>query len=261
MTDMPNVLASLSDVDVVFGRRSILRDINLSIGAGEFWTLIGPNGSGKSTLIGLFNALTPCNAGEVRYRGQKVTPGNASRIRLAIAHVFQAADLDPKMPLSVFESVLAGSYGRLGLFKKPGVREKELAMRSLEVVGLAHLAERPIGHLSGGERQRTALARALTQEPELLLLDEPTASLDWQAQREILNAITKLRQQFHLTVFMVTHDLNAVFTLAQNVAMLKDGRLVWQGDVEKAMDPAMLSHLYDVSITIAEYEGRKTALF
>ena len=255
------MLASLAGIDVAFGRRSVLRDINLSIGAGEFWTLIGPNGAGKSTLIGLFNALTPCGKGEVRYQGRKVTPQNASRIRLSIAHVFQATDLDPKMPLSVFESVLAGSYGRLGLFKRPGRQEKELAMRSLEVVGLAHLSSRPIGHLSGGERQRIALARALTQEPEFLLLDEPTASLDWQAQREILNTIAKLRQQFHLTVLMVTHDLNAAFTLAQNVAMLKEGRLVWQGDVEKAMDPALLSSLYGVPITIAEYKGRKTALF
>jgi len=258
---MPETLASLSGVDVAFGRRKVLHDISLSIQAGEFWTLIGPNGAGKSTLLGLFNALTPCSSGEVRYRDRIVTSQNASRVRLAIAHVFQAADLDPKMPLSVFESVLGGSYGRLGLFKKPGDREKKLAMQSLEVVGLAHLAARPIGHLSGGERQRTALARALTQEPELLLLDEPTASLDWQAQREILNDIARLRRQYNLTVFMVTHDLNAVFSLAQKAAMLKDGRLVWQGDVENAMTPALLSSLYNVPITIAEYEGQKIALF
>ena len=258
---MPDILASLSGVDVVFGRRRILHDVNLSIEAGEFLTLIGPNGAGKSTLLGLFNAMTPCGAGEVRYRNQRVTPGNAGRIRLAIAHVFQATDLDPRMPLSVFESVLGGSYGRLGLFKRPGRREKELAMRSLEVVGLDRLAGRPIGHLSGGERQRTALARALTQEPELLLLDEPTASLDWQAQREILNTVGELRRQYRLTVLMVTHDLNAVFSLARKVAMLKEGRLVWQGEVQDAMNPALLSSLYDVPITIAEHEGRKTALF
>jgi manganese/iron transport system ATP-binding protein len=258
---MPEILATLSGVEVSFGRRKILHGIGLSIAAGEFWALIGPNGAGKSTLLGLFNAMTPRGAGEVRFRGQKLTSGNAARIRLAIAHVFQVADLDPKMPLSVFESVLAGSYGRLGLFRKPGLREKDLAMRSLEVVGLAHLAARPIGHLSGGERQRVALARALTQEPEFLLLDEPTGSLDWHAQREILNTIADLRQRFKLTVLMVTHDLNAVFSLAQKVAMLKDGHLVWQGEVKKAMNPALLSSLYDVPITIAGYEGRKMALF
>jgi manganese/iron transport system ATP-binding protein len=258
---MREALASLSEVSVSYGCRRVLHDVSLSIEMGEFWTVIGPNGAGKSTLLGLFNAMTPCGGGEVRYRDHEVTRGNASKVRLAIAHVFQAADLDPKMPLSVFESVLGGSYGRLGLFKKPGRRERELAMQSLEVVGLADLAARPIGHLSGGERQRTALARALTQEPELLLLDEPTASLDWQAQREILNAIVELRQKYRLTIIMVTHDLNAVFSLAQKVAMLKNGRLIWQGDVENAMDPVLLSSLYDVPITIAEHAGRKTALF
>lgn len=258
---MPETLASLSGVTVAFGRRPILHGVSLSLGTGEFWTLIGPNGAGKSTLLGLFNAMTPHSAGEVRYRGREITPKNARKTRLAIAHVFQAADIDPKMPLSVFESVLGGSYGRLGLFTRPGRREKELAMQSLEVVGLAPLAGRPIGHLSGGERQRAALARALTQEPELLLLDEPTASLDWQAQREILNTIAALRRHYRLTVLMVTHDLNAVFTLAQKVAMLKDGRLVWQGEVKNAMDPALLSSLYGVPITIADHEGRKAALF
>lgn len=258
---MPEPLARLEKVDVHFGQRKILHGIDLSVEAGDFWTLIGPNGAGKSTLLGLFNLLTPHSAGEVSYAGEKITPHTVSKVRLKIAHVFQASDLDPKMPLTVFESVLGGTYGRLGLFKKPGRREKDLAMHSLEVVGLGKLAGRPIGHLSGGERQRTALARALAQEPEMLLLDEPTASLDWQAQREILNTVAELRKKYNLTIFMVTHDLNAVFSMAQKVAMLKNGHLLWQGYTAGAMDTALLSKLYDVPITIAEHEGRKTALF
>ena len=190
-----------------------------------------------------------------------MTPKTAPAVRLKIAHVFQTSDLDPKMPLSVFESVLGGTYGRLGLFRRPGPREKDLAMHALETVGLADLAGRPIGHLSGGERQRTALARALAQEPELILLDEPTAALDWQAQRDILNAVAALRRDFALTVFMVTHDLNAVFNLARKVAMLREGRLIWQGDVKDAMQPELLSSLYGVPIAIADCNGRKAALF
>lgn len=259
--DTRKTLASLSEVTVAFGQRRVLHDISLSVGMGEFWTIIGPNGAGKSTLLSLFNGMTPNDSGVVHYSGREVTRHNLRKVRLAIAHVFQATDLDPKMPLSVFESVLGGSYGRLGLFRKPGKREKDLAMRSLEVVGLSHLAARPIGHLSGGERQRTALARALTQEPELLLLDEPTASLDWHAQREILTAIAALRQKYHLTVIMITHDLNAVFSLAQKVAMMKDGRLIWQGNMEDAVNPSLLSSLYDIPITIAEHGNQKAVLF
>ena len=254
-------LATLEDVSVSFGRRCILHNINLTVQRGDFWTLIGPNGAGKSTLLGLFNGLTPYQSGRVSYGGCPVTSKTAPKVRLNIAHVFQATDLDPKMPLTVFESVLGGTYGRLGLFKRPGTREKNLAMRALESVGLSRLAERPIGHLSGGERQRTALARALAQEPELLLLDEPTAALDWQAQREILNTIAELRKRYQITVFMVTHDLNAVFTMAQKVAMLKDGRLLWSGEAQAAMTQEPLSSLYGVPITIIEHEGRKAALF
>lgn len=254
-------LAELAAVRVDFGRRRVLSDLNLTVRSGDFWTLIGPNGAGKSTLLGLFNALTPCGSGAVYFAGRKVTPRNAAQARLKIAHVFQAADLDPKMPLTVFEAVLGGTYGRLGLFKRPGRRERELAQRALELVGLEGLAGRPVGQLSGGEGQRAALARALAQEPELLLLDEPTAALDWQAQREILNTIAGLRRQCRLTVIMVTHDLNAVFSLSQQVAMLKNGRLIWRGPVKEAMNPALLGALYDVPIQIADYEGRKIALF
>ena len=106
-----------------------------------------------------------------------------------------------------------------------------------------------------------ARPRALAQEPELILLDEPTAALDWQAQRDILNAVAALRRDFALTVFMVTHDLNAVFNLARKVAMLREGRLIWQGDVKDAMQPELLSSLYGVPIAIADCNGRKAALF
>ncbi|MDR2075363.1 MAG: ABC transporter ATP-binding protein [Desulfovibrio sp.] len=254
-------LACLEGAEVWFGRRRVLADVRLTIRPGDFWGLIGPNGAGKSTLLGLFNGLTAYRSGRVEYAGRTVSPKSAAWARRSIAHVFQATDMDPKMPLTVFETVLAGTYGRLGLFKKPGKREKDLALRSLEAVGLAGLAGRPVGHLSGGERQRAALARALAQEPDLLLLDEPTASLDWQAQREILRTIDDLRRRFRLSVIMVSHDLNAVFHLAAKVAMLKDGRLIWSGPVEESMDPDRLGFLYSVPISIVEHEGRRLALF
>lgn len=255
------VLASVRQGGVRYGTRTVLSDVNLDVCRGDFWTIIGPNGAGKSTLLGLFNGLTPRAVGAAHFRGEEINPKTARRIRLNIAHVFQATDLDPKMPLSVLEAVLSGTYGRLGLFHRPGSRERALALSSLEAVGLAHVAARPIGQLSGGERQRVALARALAQEPELLLLDEPTAALDWQAQREILNAVASLREHRALAVVMVTHDLNAVFTLARKVAMVREGRIFWQGDVAQAMQEDLLSTLYGVPIAIAEHEGRKVALF
>ncbi|MDR3175177.1 MAG: metal ABC transporter ATP-binding protein [Desulfovibrio sp.] len=254
-------LAALEEVSVAFGPRRVLDKVSLTVNPGDFWTLIGPNGAGKSTLLGLFNGLTRAGSGRATYKGREVTPKTAPLARREIAHVFQAADIDPRMPLSVFESVLSGTYGRLGLFKRPGEKEKNLALKALEAVGLSGLAKRPVGHLSGGERQRVALARALAQEPEFLLLDEPTASLDRQAQREILDGIAALQRRYRLTVFMVTHDLNAVFSLARQVAMLKGGRLVWAGPVDEAADTERLGSLYGVPVAIAEYRGRRAVIF
>ena len=144
------VLAELSHVRVRFGRREILHDISLTVRSGEFWSLIGPNGAGKSTLLGLFNGLTPHDTGRVFRGGRELTPATMRHVRLKTAYVFQAADIDPKMPLTVFESVLGATYGRLVLFHRPGRSEKELAMRSLEAVGLSGMAARSCGQLCGG---------------------------------------------------------------------------------------------------------------
>jgi len=254
-------LARLDGVCVRLGGRLILDRVDLALGPGDFWGVIGPNGAGKSTFLGLFNGLTRYQDGRVEVLGRPITPRTARAVRLKIAHVFQSIEIDPKMPLTVFEAVLAGTYGRLGLFRKPGDREIDLTRSALKAVGLAGFARRPLGQLSGGERQRAALARALAQEPELLLLDEPTASLDWQAQREILTLIKDLVRQHPLTVVMATHDLNAVSHIATHAAMLKRGRLLWKGAVRAAMSPRLLSELYDVPITVGEVEGRTVALF
>ena len=258
---MNDALCRLAGVDVKFGSRTILRDVSLALEPGDFWGLIGPNGAGKSTLLGLFNGMTAYTRGTVTFKGKPVTPATARRSRLGIGCVFQMIDIDPKMPVTVFEAVLAGTYGKLGLFRKPGRAEKERTAHALTHVGLAGFGPRPLGQLSGGERQRVAIARALVQEPDLLILDEPTAALDWQAQREILELIKSIQKDFRQTVIMATHDLNAVSSIVNKVGMLKGGRLIWSGDVKDAIDSNLLSRLYDVRISIAEYGERRVALF
>lgn len=131
----------------------------------------------------------------------------------------------------------------------------------MSLVGLDGLEHRPLGHLSGGERQRAAIARALLQEPEILLLDEPTASLDWQAQRGILTLVHKVHQQFGLTSLMVTHDLNTLPEICTRIACMKDGRVVEVGDPDDIADPELLSSLYGTTIRVLEQDGRTHLLY
>ena len=254
-------LAELKHVDVCARHQLILTDVSLSIEAGDFMGLIGPNGAGKSTLLGLFNGLTHVTTGEVFFDGRRLTPMTQRRCRLDIGFVFQAIPVDSQMPVTVFETVLSGTFGRLGLFKRPGDKEREIARSSLEAVGLPELADRPLGALSGGQLQRVAIARALAQRPKLLLLDEPTSALDWEAQRAILHLIADLQKTYGFAVVMATHDLNAVLQLCSQAILLQEGRVLAVGDSQDVMTAERLSSLYRVPIDVSHVNGRPVVLF
>ncbi len=258
---MADCVAALEGVCAGYGAREVLHTLTWRIEAGQFWGLIGPNGSGKSTLLGLFNAMTPAKVGRIFFQGQELTRENLHSIRTKIAHVFQMVEVDRKIPVTVYEAVLAGTFSKLGLFHRPGEREKILALKALERVGLTDVKDCPLGSVSGGQKQRAAIARALAQEPELMLLDEPTAALDWQAQRDILELIASLQKSLGLTVVMATHDLNAVSHITTHTAMLKKGSFVHVSTTREAMQSAVLSRLYDTPVDVFVHNGRQVALF
>ena len=247
-------------VSVTAGSRHILRDCSFSLPPGSFTGVLGPNGAGKSTLLKLCNALVLPSRGVVTCLGERVSAKNARSLRKRIGYVSQFRSIDARQPITVFESVLSGTYGRLGLFRNPQKRERDLAHGALEAVSGSHLASRPLGHLSGGEAQRVAIARALVQEPELLLLDEPTASLDWQARREILHLIGELRRRMALTVLMATHELNALPELCDAVLFLKEGRLIWHGPVDEGLGEERLSSAFDTPVTVLLHDNRPVVL-
>jgi zinc transport system ATP-binding protein len=181
----------------------VLERVNLSITSRDFVGIVGPNGGGKTTLVKLILGLIAPQEGEVEVLGQPPV-----RIRQRIGYMPQYVTLDMRFPVSVFDVVLMGRLGR-GIGIGPYNREdKKAATRALGEVGLSDLANRPFSDISGGQRQRVLIARALACEPELLLLDEPTASLDPAVQDELYELLRELNQR--LTVVVVSHDIGFV---------------------------------------------------
>lgn len=244
-----------------YGQQVVLQEVSLKVEPGEFIGIIGPNGAGKSTLMTLLNGLAVPRKGLVRINNQVLTKKNKRELCKKIAYVPQSTWVDNRLPLLVKEVVIMGVYGKLGLGRYPGRNEKELANKIMEMVGIGHLREKPIGHLSGGERQKVAIARALVQEPEILLLDEPTASLDWRAGQEILDLIYQIQQQFKLTTFLVTHEINHLPHWCSKMVLVKKGRIIGSGKTEELFQEEILANLYDIPLKVIYDEGQPTVLY
>ena len=243
------------DIDnaVVSYREDIaLRGVSLKVSHGEFVGIVGPNGAGKTTLLTIVNGMGKLLHGRVCVLGYDLKSGNGHSLRRKVGYVAQAQSIDPRMPMNVREVAMIGRYGRLGLFRKQSKQDWKIVDTALELVGMTHLAERPIGHLSGGEQQRVAIARCLAQEPEIFLLDEPTASLDWKAQTEILELVKRIHEERHLTTLFVTHDLDALPHTCDRVVLMKDGLIVADGTPDKLISTESLSRLYDMPSSIVE---------
>jgi ABC-type Mn2+/Zn2+ transport system ATPase subunit len=228
-----------------------LRGVSLKVGAGEFVGVIGPNGAGKTTLLTIVNGLGNLVSGRVVVLGKSVN-GGRHELRRQVGYVAQVENIDPRMPMNVREVVMIGRYGVLGLFRRPDKHDWAIVDETLEMVGMTHLAKRPIGHLSGGEQQRVSIARCLAQEPKLFLLDEPTASLDWKAQTDILELVKKIHDERHLTTLFVTHDLDALPHTCDRVILMKDGLIVGDGTPDKLISAESLSRLYNLPPSLVE---------
>ncbi len=244
------------DHAVVSYRNNIaLRGVSLQVEPEEFIAIIGPNGAGKTTLLTVINGLGRLSGGNVCVLGHAITPGNGHALRKRVGYVAQVQQIDPKMPISVRESVMIGRYGRLGLFRHPGKADWEIVDDAIEQVGISHLARRPIGHLSGGERQRAAIARCLAQQPELFLLDEPTASLDWKARSGIIELVREIHERRRITTLFVTHDLGSLPVSCDRVVLMKEG-LIWaDGCPAELLTDENLSRLF--GMPVGEVRRRK----
>ena len=249
---MGTTVIKIEDAVVSYREDVALRGVSLEVESGEFVGIIGPNGAGKTTLLTVVNGLGKLLSGRVWVLGNFLTPGNGHSLRKKVGYVAQVENIDPRMPMNVREVVMIGRYGVLGLFKSPGKHDWEIVDGMLELVGMTHLARRPIGHLSGGEQQRVAIARCLAQEPKLFLLDEPTASLDWKAQAEILELVKQIHHSRNLTTLFVTHDLDALPHTCDRVVLMKDGLILGDGTPDQLISTDSLSRLYNMPASVVE---------
>ncbi len=233
-------VVEMDRVTVRYQQLVALEEVTLKVAPGEFVAIIGPNGSGKTTLIKALLGLVRPVAGTVRIFGKPVSSLDEDWTR--IGYVPQAAQIDLRFPLQVFDAVLMGRYGQLGLIRRPGERDREAARKALNRVGMADLAQRPIGRLSGGQRQRILVARALATEPDLLLLDEPTTSVDVGATEGLFDLLEGLHRE-GITILVVSHDIGVV---AQHVDQLVcvNRRLVAHGRPEEVLSGQVLECMY-----------------
>ena len=245
----------LEQVSLGYGKRTILEDASLEANPGEVLGIIGPNGSGKSTLLrGMTRLLTP-SSGHIFIDGHTIDQLKHSDLAQLVAVVPQNAVL-PELFTAV-EVVLMGRTPHLGLFKYENNNDFTIVYKAMEATNTVHLAERRVGELSGGEKQRLVIARALAQEPKIILLDEPTAHLDINYQIETLEMIRHLCLEQNLLVIIALHDLNLAVQYCDRLVILNHGKIYSQGTPETVVTAQTIKEVYGADVCVYPHPVNK----
>ena len=233
----------VADLTVTYHRRPVLRDINLVCPEGQLIGIIGPNGAGKSTLLKAIMGILPPASGNIRVYGEPI-----ENRRGLIGYVPQRGSVDWDFPTNVFDLVLMGRYGHLHLFQRPRAIDRKIAFECLEKVGMTAYARTQISQLSGGQQQRAFLARALAQEAEIYLMDEPFAGVDAATERAVLELLRELQAR-RKTVVCVHHDLQSASSYFTHVVLL-NLRLIAAGPTATTFTRDNLRSTYGGSLTL-----------
>lgn len=228
--------------------REVLSGITLEVQPGEVVALLGPNGAGKSTLLGVACGMLRPSQGTALLAGREVWTYSRREMACQVALVAQTGEV--RFPLSALEYVLAGRYAHVSALGFDSPRDFEIAHASLRATDAEQFARRRFNELSSGERQRVVLARALAQEPRLLLLDEPTANVDIAHQVSLLELVRQLTRSRQLGALLVTHEINLAADFADRVALLKGGRLLASGRPSEVMTADLLSQCFETQLIV-----------
>lgn len=242
-------MLDIRDLRFSYGDRPVLQGVSLRLGVGELVFLLGANGAGKSTLFRCVLGLLPGYEGTVALRSGDTRRLSARALAREIAYIPQ--NHHPTFSYPVLDMVLMGTHHRLSPFSNPGPKEEAIALEALEQVGIRDLAQRDFQHLSGGEQQLVLIARALCQRSDVLLMDEPTSSLDYGNQLRVLQRVSELAGQGY-TVILSTHDPQHALRFSRRVLALRDGRVAAFGDTREVLTETLLRRLYGVDAALLD---------
>lgn len=237
-------MLDIKNLSVAYENNFVFNDLSLFIESGKITGIIGPNGAGKSTLVKAILGLLRPESGLVMFDSKPM-----SSIKKEVAYIEQRKELDTSFPINVYDLVLTGSYGKLGLFKTPGKIQRLACIEALKQVRMLEFSNRQIGRLSGGQLQRVFVARAILQQAKVIILDEPFVGIDVESEREIMNILRQWREE-QKTIIIVHHDLNKVHEYFDNLIIMNHGIVDFGATKEvynkKNMSRAFSSDLSDV---------------
>jgi len=245
-----NTAIDINNISCSYGNLPILKNLSFSVQKGDFFIVIGPNGSGKTTLMKVISGILKPQKGNLEILGRPLRGYARKALAKTVAFVPQMVSAD--FPFTVIEVILMGRSPHLGILGLEQEIDLEIAKQAIAFTGVEHLANRKMDQLSGGELQRVFLARAICQEPQIMLLDEPTASLDLAHQGKIMDLMEKLKKEKGVTIVMVSHDVNLAAMYADRLLLLKEGKIVSCGLPGEVLTYQTLEEAYGCKLLVDE---------
>ncbi len=236
----------IDEIEFAYGEEVILKDISFNIEEGEFISIIGPNGSGKSTLLKTLNNIYTPRKGNIYLDGEKIQKIKRREIAKRISLVPQESQINYEF--TVEEIVTMGRHPYKRRFEKENLEDKRIIEEAMEMTYTTKLRDKLITEISGGEKQRVIIAKALAQNSSIILLDEPTSSLDINHQIEVLELLKKLNKNKNTTVVIVLHDINIASRYSDRIIFLKDGKIISKGRPEEVVTKNNIKKAYDMDI-------------
>ena len=243
-------MLEVQNITINYGECAVVQNITLALETGKIIALLGANGAGKTTLLKTLNASLPVVKGAIMLDGKSIE--NLSRREIARKIAVIAQETETRFPVSVLEFVLAGRFAHGAAFGWETEADLQIALKSLEACDLRNYENRSMNQLSGGERQRVVLARALATEAKIFLLDEPTANLDLAHQALLFRLVKERCETDNASAIVITHDLNLASEFADEIVLLKNGRIIAKGKPETVLTGEHLQTVFDVKVLLDE---------